>query len=249
MASVTVNAGTKPGTLLMTISAGEHVATAVKVGIASGLPDSIFITTGDVVVGSDCAYILAVTAIVRDEYNNPVENGTAVYLTLDRSDIGAIETEAVTGGSFPCSELAGAPSKGIARACLKFPTSSMTEPYGIIASCGDRQSTFSGVIPIVVPATLTLGAVPGSVSASSGGDVIIFAGLSDDCALPIEGATIAFAVDGVGTIDPPFAVTDESGSCSVVLSIPGGVAPGKTTVKASVFMTDIEADIEITITQ
>ncbi|HVP56485.1 MAG TPA: Ig-like domain-containing protein, partial [bacterium] len=78
MASVTVNSGTLPGTLLMSISAGGHVATAAKIGIASGEPDSIFITTGQVVVGSDCIYTLAVGAMVRDRYNNPVENGTAV---------------------------------------------------------------------------------------------------------------------------------------------------------------------------
>jgi hypothetical protein len=209
----------------------------------------VFITTGDVVVGPECMYILAVGALVRDMYNNPVENGTTVYFTLDRSDIGAIEPESFTGSDFPCLEISGTPSKGIARACLKFPTVSMTEPYSIIARCGDRESTFETVIPIVTPANLNLGAVPGSVSAATGGVVAILAALSDDCALPIEGATISFVVDGVGTIDPPFAVTDEGGSCSTVLTIPAGVEPGKTTVKAAVFMTDIEADIDVTITE
>lgn len=249
MALVTVNSGTKPGTLLMTITAGDHVSTAVKVGIAAGLPDSVFITTGEVVVGPDGVYVLAVAAIVRDAYNNPVENGTAVYFTLDRSDIGMINPEGVTGGLFPCIELTGTPNKGVAHACLKFPTSSMTEAYAIVAFCGDRQSTFETAIPIVTPANLRLGAVPGSVSAATGGDVTIVATLSDNFALPIQGATVAFAVDGVGTVNPAFAATDEYGACSAALSIPAGVEPGKTTVKATVFMTDIKADIDITITE
>ena len=248
MASVTVNSGTKPGTLMMMISAGGRVATSVKVGISSGLPDSIFITTGEVVTGSDGVYVLAVSAIVRDKFMNPVENGTAVYFTLDRPDIGLINPEAATGGIFPCEGLTATPNKGVAHACLKFPTKSMTQGYSIMASCGDRASTFAAVIPIVLPATLNLGAVPGSVSAATGGTVDIFASLSDQFALPIEGATVSFTVEGVGTVDPAFATTDVFGSCQTVITVPAGVEPGTTKVKASVFMTDIQSSLDLVIT-
>jgi hypothetical protein len=148
---VTVNSGTKPGTLLMTISAGDRAATAVKIGITAGHPDSIFITTGDIVVGSDCIYVLAVGAIVRDEYNNPVENGIPVYFTLSRSDIGIINPEAVTGGLYPCAEFSATPNKGVTHACLRFPGSSMTKPYSIIARCGNLESSLSTTVPIVAP--------------------------------------------------------------------------------------------------
>ena len=247
-ASVTVNSGTKPGTLLMTISAGGHVATAVKVGISSGLPDSIFITTGDVVAGGDGVYVMAVSAIVRDKFNNPVENGTAVYFTLDRPDIGIINPEAVTGGDFPCSEFTASPNKGVTHACLKFPTKSMTQPYTVLASCGEKQSAFGSVIPIVTPATLNLGAIPLSVSGADGGTVDIYATLSDQFALPIEGAKISFAVEGVGTVDSTFAQTDQFGACQTTLTIPAGSADGVTKVRASVFMTDIENEVDVTIT-
>jgi len=245
MASATINSGTLPGTLLMTVSAGGHVATAVKVGISAGLPDSIFITTGQVVVGADCIYTLAVGAMVRDRFNNPVENGTAVYFTLDRSDVGLIDPETATGGGYPCAEFTGSGNKGVTRACLRFPTSSMTEAVTIIARCGDRESFFPTGLPIVVPLKLGVGAVPGTVTGSTGGDVEILVTLGDNCALPIEGATIAFSIEGSGYFSSPFATTDENGFCSSTLTIPAGTEIGKITVKASVFMTDVSKDVEI----
>ncbi len=245
MASVTINSGTKPGTVLMTISAGGTVATAAKVGISSGLPDSIFVTTGKVVVGPDCIYTLAVGALVRDKFNNPVENGTVVYFTLDRSDVGLIDPETVTGNGYPCTEFGGRPDKGVTRACLRFPTSSMTEPVSIIARCGDRESSFPTVLPIVTPVRLNAGPVPGTVKGSTGGEVSILVSLSDDCALPIGGATIAFSIEGSGTLSAYFATTDDNGSCMTTLTIPPGTEIGKIQVKVSVFMTDVTADIEV----
>ncbi|MFH1220153.1 MAG: invasin domain 3-containing protein [Candidatus Eisenbacteria bacterium] len=248
MASVTVNAGTKPGTLLMTIQAGDHIATVVKVGIAAGLPDSIFITTGNVVTGGDGVYIEAVSAFVRDKYNNPVEDGTVVYFTLDRSDIGFINPESFTGGGFPCPEFTGTPNKGITHACLKFPTSSMTKAVTIIARCGQLlESQFPTSIPIVLPVTLLVDAVPPSISGAAGGTVAVVVRLSDGYALPIEGACIGFALTGAGSISPAFGVTDQYGTAGTTVTIPAGTPAGKTTVKAKICMSDVEKEVEITI--
>jgi adhesin/invasin len=249
MASVTVNSGTKAGTLLMTITAGDYVATAVKVGISAGLPDSIFITTGETVTGGDGIYVQAVSAIVRDKYNNPVENGTAVYFTLDRPDIGIINPETATGGLFPCTELSAVGNKGVTHACLKFPTSSMTKAYTIVASCGQVESQFPTDIPIVLPVRIGIEAVPGTVSGVTGGEVTIFASLWDTYELPVEGACIRFVVDGAGTIEPDFGVTDHYGDAFAVLTIPDSTDAGSTKVKVRVCMTDVEEEVEITITE
>jgi adhesin/invasin len=248
MTSVTVNSGTVAGTLVMQITAGDHVSTAVKIGISAGSPDSIFVTTGDVVAGTDGVYIEAVAALVRDRYMNPVENGTVVYFTLDRSDIGLIDPETVTGGMYPCTELAGTASKGITRACFKFTTPSMTEDYTIIARCGEAESRFYTVVPIVLPATLNMAAIPGSVSGATGGVVQIYASLSDDFALPIQGATISFSLDGIGSVFPAFAVTDDYGSCQTTVMIPSMVEAGSTKVIGKVFMTSLKGEADITIT-
>jgi hypothetical protein len=179
---------------------------------------------------------------------NPVEDGTVVYFTLDRSDIGLIDPETVTGGLYPCTELAGIASKGVTRACFKFPTPSMTEDYTIIARCGEIESRFSTVVPIVLPVNLNMAAVPGSVSGATGGVVQIYASLSDDFALPIQGATISFALDGIGSVFPSFAVTDEYGSCGATVMIPSMVEAGSTKVIGRVFMTSVKGETDITIT-
>jgi adhesin/invasin len=249
MASVTVNSGTKAGTLLMTITAGDHVSTAVKVGISAGRADAIFVTTGEVVTGSDGIYIQAVSAIVRDKYNNPVENGTAVYFTLDRPDVGLINPETATGGLFPCTELSAVANKGVTHACLEFPTSSMTKSYTILASCGQVESQFSTAVPIVLPVRIGVEAVPGSVSGATGGEVTIFASLWDNYELPIEGACIRFVVEGPGTVAPDFTNTDYDGDAFAVLTIPDSTDAGSTKVKVRVCMTDVEKEVEITITE
>jgi len=214
------------------------------------LPDSIFITTGNVVTGSDGVYIEAVSAFVRDKYNNPVENGTVVYFTLDRSDIGFINPETVTGSAlFPCPEFTSTPNKGITHACLKFPTSSMTKAVTIIARCGQLESQFPTSIPIVLPVALLVDAVPPSISGAAGGTVSVVVRLSDGYALPIEGACIGFTLKGAGTIVPDFAATDQYGGAQAVVTIPAGTAAGKTTVKAKICMSDVEKEVEITITE
>jgi adhesin/invasin len=247
MAAATINSGTKPGTLLMTISSGDKVATAVKVGIASGEPDSIFVTTGDVVVTEGCVYALSVSAIVRDKYNNPVENGTVVYFTLDRSDVGIINPEEVTGGVFPCLEFEGLPNKGVAHACLKYPTSSMNKMVNIIARCGQLESWFPTPIPMVEPVSVNVDAMPSSVSGSEGDSVGIYVTVNDECVLPISNAPVTFAVEGDGYVDPQTATTDESGFCWTTLIVAPGTGEGTITVKARIWMTDAEGETEVNI--
>jgi len=104
-------------------------------------------------------------------------------------------------------------------------------------------------MPIVTPATLSLGAVPGSVSGAAGGTVMILASLIDQFALPITGATISFTVEGPGSIDPQFATTDDYGACFTTLVIPAGAEPGTTKIKANVFMTDIRKELDVIISE
>lgn len=249
MASVTINSGTAAGTVLMRIDADSITATAVKVGIASGPPDSIIINTGDIVRGSmGGEYVLCISGLVRDKYMNPVENGTPLYWTLDRSDIGFINPEGYTGGGFPCADCTEDFNKGVAHACLKFPTSSMTKPYTIIASCGDIESQFPTVVPIVLPVAFAVTASPPSVDGSEGGDIYIGAYLEDDInTLPITGAVVYFKVDGAGTLLTDWAVTDEFGWANTILTIPAGTAAGNTTITGWLPIIGEEKSVEITI--
>jgi hypothetical protein len=249
MASVTVNSGTKSGTLIMTIESGDYAATAVKVGIAAGPPDSIFINTGDIVRGSmGGEYILCVSGLVRDKYSNPVGNGTAVYWTLDRPDIGVINPETVTGNVFPCVNCIGEPNKGVTHACLTFPTSTMTKAYTLLASCGDIESSFATRMPIVLPVEFIVEAYPASVSGPDGGDVTVTAYLEDDVnTLPITGAAVRFSVAGAGSLWSDTEVTDTFGLAWTVMTIPAGTPDGTTTITGKLYLSDIEDEVEITI--
>jgi hypothetical protein len=187
---------------------------------------------------------------VRDEYNNPVENGTVVYFTLDRSDIGFINPETYTGNGYPCVELEGEPIKGLTRACLTYPTESIFEYVTITASTagGAVVAHLGNGLPIA-DGSVTLEAFPGSVSGAAGGSVTIYVTVWDHYRLiPVDKAGIGFGVEGVGSVSPPTAVTDESGVAMTTLTIPPGTEEGVTKVKARVWMTDIEGDIDIRIT-
>jgi hypothetical protein len=250
VASISVNAGTEPGTILMSISSPGAPSTGCKIGIAAGDPDGVILSLGEVVTNGDGTYTLAVSAIVRDEFNNPVENGTAVYFTLNRPDIGFINPEARTGNVYPCNELEGEPIKGVTRACLTYPTESIFELVTITASTGggDVTASLTNGLPIV-DGSLTLEAYPSSISGTDGGDVTIYVTVWDHYNLiPVDKAGIGLSLEGVGTIDPANTITDESGVAMTTVTIPAGTEEGVTKVKAWVWMSDIEGDIDITIT-
>jgi adhesin/invasin len=251
--SATVSSGTLPGTVVMTVTSGDtlegYVSTSVKIGIAAGPPDSIFITQGNIVGGENCIYVRAVSAIVRDRWSNPVENGTVVYFTLDRPDIGIINPEAYTGGGSSCDEFSPLPNKGVTNVCLKFTTSSMTKDFTIIARCGELESQLHTAVPLVIPIDMSIDATPGFVDGSDGGDVTIWACLEDACDMPVIGATIAFAVAGPGSLSDYYVPTDEYGCAWTVLSIPDSTDAGTATVTGHVWMTDIEKEVEITINE
>ncbi len=248
-ASVTITSGTLPGTVVLKIEADSAVSTLAKVRIAAGPPDSIIVNTGDIVrSGAGGEYVLCISGLVRDAYNNPVANGTVVYWTIDRPDVGFINSESYSGCAFPCEECNGLVTKGVAHSCLVFPTSSMTKSYTIIASCGEAQSSFATSIPIVEPVEFTLEASPSFVSGSVGGEVTVWGYLEDDSnTLPITGATVAFSIEGAGSLSTYYDVTDEFGLATTTLTIPPGTSAGTTTITGRVWMTDNQATVEVTI--
>jgi adhesin/invasin len=249
-ASITVNSGTEPGTVLMSISSDGAPSAGCKIGISAGDPDALILSLGEVATNGDGTYTLAVSAIVRDAYNNPVENGTAVYFTLDRPDIGFINPETQTGNYYPCVELEADPIKGVTRACLTYPTESIFEVVTIIASTagGGVTSSLTNGLPIV-DGSVSLEAYPSSISGADGGTVTIYVTVWDHYNLiPVDKAGVGFALEGPGFINPATTITDEMGVATTTLTIPAGTEEGVTKVKAWVWMSDIEGDIDITIT-
>ncbi len=251
MASVSVHGGTKPGTVLLSIEAGDYASATSKIGIAAGSPDSILINIGEGHINGDGTYTVSVSAVVRDMYQNPVENGTAVYFTLDQSNLGFINPEGYTGGAFPCSELEGTPIKGVSRACLTYPTESIFELYTVRASTlgGEVESEFSNRLPIF-DGSISVLAVPASFDGTVGGVASIYVSVWDHYRqIPVDNATVVFTLQGDGSIFPSSGLTDDSGMPMATLTIPPGTLEGTTVVKAKVWMSDMEGEVEINISE
>jgi hypothetical protein len=248
-ASVSVNAGTKPGTILLSIESGDGAAATAKIGVSAGPPDSILVNVGEGVINGDGTYTLSVAGIVRDMHNNPVENGTVVYFTLEQPNLGFINPETYTGGNFPCVELQGPPIKGLARACLTYPSQSVFEPFTVTASTsgGQVQSSESwGGLPIF-DGSVTMQAVPSSANGTTGDTLSIYVTVWDHYLNAIDNANVVFSVDGDGYVTDYSATTDYTGMPLTTLIIPPLTEEGKTKVKAKVWMIDVEGEIEINI--
>jgi hypothetical protein len=248
MASIGVNAGTLPGTILLSITAGDYAAATTKIGIAAGPPDSILINFGEGTINGDGTYTFAIGAIVRDRYNNPVENGTAVYFTLNRPDLAFINPETYTGGTYPCVELDGVPIKGVSRGCLTFPSQSAFECVGIHASTagGEVHTEEYFTLPII-DGELALQALPPSLNGTDGDSCDIYVTVSDHYIRGIDNATVVFTVEGDGYVTDYLGVTNDSGLPLTTLVVPPDTEEGKIKVKAKVWMIDVEGEIEITI--
>jgi hypothetical protein len=248
MASINVNAGTLPGTILLSIQAGDYAATTAKIGISSGPPESILLNVGEGSINGDGTYTLAVSAIVRDTYNNPVENGTAVYFTLDRSDVAFINPEAYTGGQYPCVELEGAPIKGVSRACMTFPSHSAFEMVGIYAGTagGEVETVVYYTLPIF-DGEIALQALPPTLDGTAGDSCDIYVTISDHYIRGIDNATVVFTVEGEGYVTDYLGVTNDTGMPLTTLVVPPGTEAGTTKVKAKVWMIDVEGEIDISI--
>jgi adhesin/invasin len=249
MASIAVNAGTTPGTILLSITAGDYAAATTKIGVSAGPPDSILIGFGPTVDNKDGTYTQAISAVVRDMHKNPVENGTAVYFTLNRPDIGFVNPEAYTGTDFPCVELAAVPIKGVSRACLTYPSTSSLNSLEITASTsgGSVESKHQFTLPLV-DGVIAMEAVPSTLNGTTGDSCDIYVSVGDHYVLGLPGIWVQFSVEGDGTVWPYTAVTNNTGMPLTTLTIPDSTAAGKTKVTAKVWMIDVEGEVEITIT-
>lgn len=248
MASIGVNAGTKPGTILLSIQAGDYAAATAKIGISAGPPDSILINIGDGVVNNDGTYTMAVGAIVRDRYNNPVENGTAVYFTLDRPDLGFINPETYTGNGYPCVELSGSPIKGVSRACFTYPSESTFETVGFRAStAGGEVETEEHFCIGITDGEISIQVLPPTLNGTTGDTCDIYVTVADHYVSGIDNATVVLTVEGPGSVSPNVGVTDNTGAPIATFIIPPGTGEGTTKVKAKVWMIDVEGEIDINI--
>jgi len=151
LATVTFNAGTRPGPAEVearTFTGADTARARVSnITVVAGPPRSIDIQPSDLGTDVDgAAWNVVVTAIVRDEYNNPVRNGIAVFFEL-WPDTAAILSDTVVTGN-------GAGVPGIAYTTLQYLSAATNQMVWITARTAGADSVSETVeykLPIQTP--------------------------------------------------------------------------------------------------
>jgi hypothetical protein len=155
-ASITLSSGTISGTVLVQASAGELATQSAPVSIAAGPPVYISVGTDPLnirgwdVVGAQSDIL----AIVSDTYNNPVSDGTTIYLTCDEGIVrgwdGSLGSATTLGGIARGTYLSGLPRLD-GRVLISASTAGGTVlgTGGLISSGGAASVTFVSPAPPV----------------------------------------------------------------------------------------------------
>lgn len=251
-ASVTLNAGTKSGVVGISATCGDIEARDAEITIDSGPPDTLAVAAnfGLVAEGGDGTYDVIVSAVVKDGYGNPVEDGSAVFFDLDPKPAETmIEGNAFTGNEVDCNQTWPTPTtKGVARTCLTYTSEDIFETVGIRARAfsgsGEITTSKAYVLPII-SGELLISAFPTYLDSTSTSTVTV--GLMDKYDNWVDGGVIDFSTEeGDGLLNPAWAITDENGMASSTLSVaPGVTNGGKINVIARLRATTVEATLEI----
>ncbi|MBI4727273.1 Ig-like domain-containing protein [candidate division TA06 bacterium] len=223
VAKVSLNSGTKSGTVDIRITSGSVTSGAPQVTITAGPPFSLSLSTeiySNVAKPSPGTYSAGFSALVQDKYSNPVADGRAVYFTLftdstftTQFDSASIEGSGVTGATVPGS--------GIATVKM-FWDSKPTFHNLVVRAETSGDSVWNQLaisIPIVDPALeVVLPAYFDSTKAVAD-TVSLSARLTDAYNVGIDSGAVYFSASG-GKILVPMDVTDINGWAYSQLVIP-----------------------------
>ena len=199
-ASVSVTSGTVSGTMYVRARYGEVYSEAAQIAISAGPPEyiSLGVNPGNI-RGWDIAHArAAVSALVGDQYHNPVPDGTAVYFTVDEGTIVGYDDSGVSftkGGFANATFFSGYPrDDGIVEITAR--------------TKGDQVTGTTYLITSGPPAYVYFLQYPGYMKAAAGsdGDVIVRV-LDVNQNFVLDGTVVRFDVD-YGSITPTGITSD-----------------------------------------
>ncbi|MBW6515490.1 MAG: Ig-like domain-containing protein [Candidatus Cloacimonetes bacterium] len=202
VAVAAINSGTGSGTVKVKVSLVENPdinATKANIVIRSGPPSSVIPTIGDFDTGVSMGggiWQIEAGAVVKDQYNNPVINGTAVWFSL--ADVPQpppncyIDGSGYTGNSTPSND-DGTP--GYAGTFLYYHGANTFDQVKIIAESGEVIGELLATLPINQP-RMEMVITPGyheyfnndPLSATQDGHIIV--SLQDGQGNPVTGGNI-----------------------------------------------------------
>jgi hypothetical protein len=243
IASVSLTAGTDPGTVRFDVTATQNSSTCTAAGattasatttaitIASGPAASLFIyPNSDVIDNPDSSTSMLVNAMVTDIHGNPVEGGTAVFFDFSGA-AGPGESvcpEVYTGG-IPVSSCVGSPIgiptiKGVASSLLTWPPTSIFQPYDITAETGGVTNNLAGNYPAKADVTITVVVIPESITGSTAAGAIDVVATYEDGSTspnPIPNRDVDFVSSNPGlvAVDTATDTTDPDGQAFTTLTV------------------------------
>ena len=198
-------------------------AVSTPITISSGWPRRITIYAAPFVNDNqDGTISMDVSALVRDLWGNPVENGTGVFFTLTEPppppsgvpDFGTICGNAFTGDPLMgtnCDLATGSEIKGVAHSKLTWVAEGIWELFAATAEVGTNTGTISDTLVSIYPAvegvTIDVSIVP-SVASEGDTGIVVTAEYTDGALFsnPISDQTLTFISNNP-------AVADFSGAC------------------------------------
>ncbi|MDI6738913.1 MAG: invasin domain 3-containing protein [Candidatus Edwardsbacteria bacterium] len=244
-ATVSLNAGTKAGTVEVQANSGAINSGASRIIISSGPPANMIINHelySSVATLPGGFYQTTVGVIVSDTFANPSPDSTAIYFSLftDTSLSTQYTNATIVGSAF----ITG--GSGVATTKLTWPSLATFDNIAIYAETqGKTVADTIGVSLPITNGTLTFTNVYASTTVDSalGGIVPVTVQLKDGYTT-IANGTISFNTT-VGTVAPLTDLTDENGLASTTWTIPAN-ASGTPTITAVLNGTAIEKSVTIT---
>ena len=140
---ISINAWCKPQPQQMVSAVNEAVV------VEAGIPYDIHLNIGEIDSGvnlGDCTWKIQFSALITDEWNNPVENGTAIYFTLSPvTEYVSINNAMVVAGN---ENLNGEQTAGTAFSTLVFDGNYTNETITINADVGNVTESADFALPL-----------------------------------------------------------------------------------------------------
>ncbi len=225
--TATLTAGNTSGQAIVTADAGTDEG-QTTVEFTAGEPATVTVAANPASIVADGVSTSAITAIVTDQWSNPVTDGTVVTFTTNL-------------GSFPTTPYTTMTVDGAATATLTAGTDLGTATVTVSATHA-FSSTAVQFVP-GKPYTVTVEADPTSVVADGVSTSTITATVTDQQSRPVADGTVVTFTTSLGSLPAsPYIATTSNGVATAVLTVgtstgqaivtaDAGTAQGQTTVQ------------------
>lgn len=205
VAAVDLTSSTKTGISTITAIYGQSLTDTVQVSISQSIPTFLNVSASPTMILADNQSSATITAVVSDQSNNPVPDGTQVNFAII-SGTGTIESNKVTQNGIATSKLT---------------SSTQPDTVTIAVQIGALSDTTTVYYIVGPPATITLTADSTSLPADGVTSTTVIANVFDVAGNPvIDGTRVDFTTN-LGDITPNAQTVSGRAVAQFVSSVTG----------------------------